>query len=98
MNRTTQRRQLTKLAAILALSLAAHSQTTSAPIGRPAAPSTKWPTQEGNYDIPNFHFKDGETIEKLHLHYITLGKPHRDADGHTDNAILLLHGTGGNAH
>jgi homoserine O-acetyltransferase len=59
---------------------------------------SKWPTQDGAYDIANFRFKDGETIEKLHLHYITLGKPHRGADGHTDNAILLLHGTGGNAH
>jgi homoserine O-acetyltransferase len=59
---------------------------------------SKWPTQDGAYDIANFHFKDGETIEKLHLHYLTLGKPHRDAAGHTDNAILLLHGTGGNAH
>src|SRR6202789_1652220 len=58
----------------------------------------KWPTQDGTYDIPNFHFKDGETIEKLHLHYLTLGHPHKDSAGHTDNAILLLHGTGGNAH
>jgi homoserine O-acetyltransferase len=63
-----------------------------------SAPASKWPYQDGSFDIPNFHFKDGETIEKLHLHYITLGKPHRGADGHTDNAILLLHGTGGNAH
>lgn len=62
-----------------------------------ATPS-KWPTQDGAYDIANFHFKDGETIKKLHLHYLTLGKPHRGADGHTDNAILLLHGTGGDAH
>jgi len=59
---------------------------------------TKWPTQDGTYDIANFHFKDGETIPKLHLHYLTLGTPHRDAAGHTDNAILLLHGTGGDAH
>jgi homoserine O-acetyltransferase/O-succinyltransferase len=62
------------------------------------APASKWPTQDGAYDIANFHFKNGETIEKLHLHYITLGTPHRDAAGHTDNAILLLHGTGGDAH
>ena len=62
------------------------------------APAPKWPTQDGTYDIANFHFKDGETIEKLHLHYLTLGHPHRGADGHTDNAILLLHGTGGSAH
>ena len=65
-------------------------------IAQPA--STKWPTQNGSYDIANFHFKDGEIIGKLHLHYITLGKPHRDSAGNTDNAILLLHGTGGSAH
>jgi len=57
----------------------------------------KWPTKDFNYDIPTFHFKDGETIEKLHLHALTLGTLHRDAAGHTDNAVLLLHGTGGSA-
>ena len=61
-------------------------------------PSPKhWPTQEGSYDIPNFRFGTGETLPTLHLHYLTLGTPHRDAQSHTDNAILLLHGTGGNA-
>ncbi len=69
---------------------------TTGAIAQPAA--TQWPTHDSAYDIANFHFKDGETIEKLHLHYLTLGKPHTDAAGHTDNAILLLHGTGGNAH
>ena len=65
----------------------------------PQAPvAGKWPSKDGAYDIRNFHFKDGETIEKLHLHYLTLGTPHRGADGHTDNAVLLLHGTGGSAH
>jgi homoserine O-acetyltransferase/O-succinyltransferase len=72
------------------LSLTAAAQST------PQA--TQWPTQDGTYTIHNFHFKDGETIPELRLHYITLGTPHRDAAGHIDNAILLLHGTGGNAH
>jgi len=80
--------RLTLLALLATATAAANAQPTP----------SKWPTQDGAYDIANFHFKDGETIEKLHLHYITLGKPHRDAAGHTDNAILLLHGTGGNAH
>ena len=62
------------------------------------APYVQWPARDGSFDIANFHFKDGETIAKLHLHYLTLGAPHRDARGHVDNAILLLHGTGGNAH
>jgi homoserine O-acetyltransferase len=57
----------------------------------------QWPTHEDNYHIANFHFKDGETIDDLRLNYITLGTLHRDAAGHADNAVLLLHGTGGQA-
>ena len=57
-----------------------------------------WPTADGTYTIHHFQFKDGETIDDLRLHYLTLGKPHRDAAGHVDNAVLLLHGTGGDAH
>jgi homoserine O-acetyltransferase len=52
----------------------------------------------GDYNIPNYHFVSGETLPTLHLHYLTLGTPHRNAAGHTDNAVLLLHGTGGDAH
>ncbi len=59
---------------------------------------TEWPVQSNTYVISNFHFGSGETIPELKLHYLTLGKAHRNAAGQTDNAILLLHGTGGNAH
>ena len=60
--------------------------------------AVNWPTQDGSYTIKNFHFRSGETIPELKLHYLTLGKPHRNAAGRVDNAVLLLHGTGGNAH
>ena len=59
---------------------------------------TKWPFKDGTYIIKNFRFGTGESLPELKLHYLTLGEPHRDAIGHIDNAILLLHGTGGNAH
>ena len=59
---------------------------------------TAWPVKDGTYVIKNFRFGTGETFPELKLHYLTLGEPHRDSAGHTDNAILLLHGTGGNAH
>jgi homoserine O-acetyltransferase len=62
------------------------------------AESTRWPTSDGTVTLPNFKFGTGETLPQLKLHYITLGTPHRNAAGHTDNAVLLLHGTGGNAH
>ncbi len=78
------------------LSVAAHAQTKPA---APAAavPAVEWPAQDGYFDIRNFRFRDGETLQTLHLHYLTLGTPHRDGGGQIDNAILLLHGTGGNA-
>ncbi|HYK34928.1 alpha/beta fold hydrolase [Alloacidobacterium sp.] len=56
---------------------------------------SKWPAKDNVYVIHNFHFGTGETLPELNLHYLTLGEPHRGADGHVDNAILLLHGTGG---
>jgi len=65
---------------------------------RPTYPPTHWPIQNATYHIHDFHFESGETLPDLRLHYVTLGQPHRGPDGHTDNAVLLLHGTGGNAH
>jgi len=51
--------------------------------------------REGDYVAKDFHFKDGSTLPELKLHYRMLGEPHRDANGHVDNAVLILHGTGG---
>src|SRR3984893_5580624 len=53
---------------------------------------------EGEYVAQNFHFASGETLPELRIHYTVLGKPHRDAHGHVDNAVLILHGTGGSGH
>jgi len=63
-----------------------------------AQSGSAWPTREGTFVIPNFRFGTGETLTELRLRYVTLGKPHTDAHGHTDNAVLLLHGTGGDRH
>ena len=63
-----------------------------------AGADTVWPTQEGNFNIARFRFGTGEVLPQLRLHYLTLGTRHTDAQGHTDNAVLLLHGTGGDAH
>jgi len=50
---------------------------------------------EGDYIIREFHFASGETLPELRLHYTVLGKPRRDAHGKVNNAVLILHGTGG---
>ena len=57
-----------------------------------------WSTKDGTVTLRDFKFGTGETLPELKLHYLTLGTPHRNASGHVDNAVLLLHGTGGNAH
>jgi homoserine O-acetyltransferase len=50
---------------------------------------------EGDYVADNFRFVSGETLPELRLHYTALGQPHRNADGRVDNAVLILHATGG---
>jgi homoserine O-acetyltransferase len=83
-------------AAIIAASSIAVSQS-PAPQS-PTAPAISWTTVDGTVTLPNFKFGTGETLPELKLHYLTLGTPHRNAAGHVDNAVLLLHGTGGSAH
>jgi len=50
---------------------------------------------EGDYTIRDFKFQSGETLPELRIHYRTLGKPEKDAQGKTTNAVLILHGTTG---
>jgi homoserine O-acetyltransferase len=50
---------------------------------------------EGDYTIRDFKFQSGETLPELRLHYRTIGKPEKDAQGKTTNAVLIMHGTTG---
>ncbi|MCI3134796.1 alpha/beta fold hydrolase [Phenylobacterium aquaticum] len=63
-----------------------------------AAQGSEPPHQEGDYVIPFFKFGTGEVMEKLRMHYTTLGTPIRDKAGHVTNAVMVLHGTGGDGH
>jgi homoserine O-acetyltransferase/O-succinyltransferase len=50
---------------------------------------------DGDIEVRDFAFQDGERLPLLTLHYTTLGTPQRDATGKVSNAVLLLHGTTG---
>jgi hypothetical protein len=50
---------------------------------------------EGDYVVRDFKFTSGETLPELRLRYRTLGKPEKDAQGKTTNAVLIMHGTTG---
>jgi homoserine O-acetyltransferase len=77
---------MTRLLALLLLLCAA-----------PALAQTDWAARlsEGDVTLGDFHFRSGETLPALRIHYATLGTPHRDAAGRIDNAGMVLHGTGG---
>jgi len=53
------------------------------------------PPTESDYTIRDFKFASGETLSELRVHYRTLGKPEKDAQGKTTNAVLIMHGTTG---
>jgi homoserine O-acetyltransferase/O-succinyltransferase len=77
----------------LAAAAAQASQPAAAP---PAVAATKtWPTRDGDVILKDFHFRSGEVLPQLRMHYTTLGQPHRNAAGVIDNAVMVLHGTGG---
>jgi homoserine O-acetyltransferase/O-succinyltransferase len=65
---------------------------------RAGAPQSAPKPVEGDYVVPNYRFASGETLPEVRLHFTTLGTPHRDAHGRVNNAVLILHGTGGSGH
>ena len=71
------------------LASAISAQTPNTPLRTYPAPV------EGDYIIPNFHFRGGETLPELKIHYRTIGTLKSDSSGVTRNAVLIGHGTGG---
>jgi homoserine O-acetyltransferase/O-succinyltransferase len=70
----------------------AFGQTTATP------PQNISSVHEGDFIVRNFRFHSGEMLAELRLHYTTLGTPERDSNGKVTNAVLILHGTGGDGH
>lgn len=50
---------------------------------------------ESDFVMKDFKFTDGSTLPELRIHYATLGKPRKEADGKVHNAVLIMHGTTG---
>ena len=64
----------------------------------PAVAQTSGPTiTEGDYVIPSYRFRSGETLANVRLHYRTIGTPIRDARGNIRNGVLVMHGSSSDA-
>src|SRR5215469_10832979 len=72
-----------RFAAVFAMALACLAQSYPKP-------------EEGDYTVHDFVFGTGEKMPEVRLHYTTVGEPARDASGRVNNAVLIMHGTGGN--
>jgi homoserine O-acetyltransferase len=87
------------LAQLMLITLASRAQQAPPPVAQPAptnsVPTGTYKPLEGDFVVHDFHFKSGESLPELRLHYRTLGTPTRDASGRVTNAVLILHGTGG---
>jgi homoserine O-acetyltransferase len=81
-----------ELLALAALAQAAPAAPPPAPV---AAVAKAWPVQEHDVLLKDFRFGSGESLPELRIHYSSLGQPHRNASGEIDNAVMVLHGTGG---
>src|SRR5580698_9847951 len=88
----------TILAAIFAVTACLGAKAAPADPQAAATEAKYPPTTEGDFVVHNFKFKSGQSMAEVRLHYTTLGKPATDAQGHTTNAVLILHGTGGSGH
>ena len=86
------------LTLMLALAAQALSPQTGWSGGPAPAAKTAWPTHEQDVMLKDFRFRDGESLPELRMHVTTLGSPHRNAKGAIDNAVMVLHGTGGDGH
>ena len=65
-------------------------------LAQPNQPPRNYPTPvEGDYVIKDFHFRSGETLPELKIHYRTIGTLQTNASGTATNAVLAGHGTGG---
>ncbi|MBL8543713.1 MAG: alpha/beta fold hydrolase [Hyphomonadaceae bacterium] len=59
------------------------------------APAVQFEAVEHDFIAHDVTFRSGERMDAVRIHYATLGRPHRNRRGEIDNAVLLLHGTGG---
>src|SRR5215510_7017092 len=50
---------------------------------------------ESDFVLKDFHFASGEVLSELRVHYRTIGRAERDAQGVVRNAVLILHGSTG---
>jgi len=92
-NRRSLRRALTNAFLPCALALLPAATTMAAPAATFEFDINQ--VREADYVVRDVTFHNGEKLPEVRMHYRVIGTPHRNASGKIDNAVLILHGTGG---
>jgi homoserine O-acetyltransferase/O-succinyltransferase len=60
------------------------------------ARAADYPTPvDGDFVVHGFSFASGESLPEMKLHYRTIGTARRNGAGVVENAVIIMHGTGG---
>ena len=62
-----------------------------------AAAQSVPPAERHDFIVKDFRFQNGESLPEVRIHYRTIGTPVRDAGGKITNAVMVLHGSSGDA-
>src|SRR5271168_3213404 len=91
-------RQILSASPLSACALAAALCLPHGAAGADTKPPADGRSYESDFVLHDFHFASGEVLPELRVHYTAFGKPRRDSHGRVNNAVLVLHGTGGSGH
>jgi homoserine O-acetyltransferase len=90
----TTARQLIVLAAITLAALLQPAFGQGRPPSSPAPnPAVALERHDTDASFTQYKLRNGEALPDLRIHYVTLGRAHKNTAGAIDNAILLLHWT-----
>lgn len=79
---------------VLAAALACTTVMVSGATSQPRQANYPTPVQ-ADYVLKDFHFRSGETLPEVRMHYRSVGAIEKDAQGVARNVVLVMHGTGG---
>jgi homoserine O-acetyltransferase len=77
--------------------LRGNAASVSAAVTQTQSASALPPVTRHDFVVKDFKFQNGQALPEVRIHYRTMGTPARDAAGRIRNAVLVLHGSSGDA-
>jgi homoserine O-acetyltransferase len=82
---------------VLTIAIVLFSSTTNGSALQQGAATVSAQATSHTFTVKDFKFQNGATLPEVRIRYRTIGTPARDAAGRVRNAVLVLHGSSGDA-